>query len=95
MSVIQRSMGHTMSGRRRKKIYKARKKEKVIFHTLYREEPTIRETPYYPSAPMTPYRPEKDETYKQEISSSYTIAPAYNKGAYQVISGESIEDIGR
>ncbi len=95
MSVIQRSMGHTMSGRRRKKIYKARKKEKIIFHTLNREEPTIRETPYYPSAPMTPYRPAKDETYKQEISNSYTIAPAYNKGAYQVISGESIEDIGR
>ncbi len=95
MSIIQGSMRHTMSGRRRKKISTARRKEKVIFHSLNREEPVIRETPYYPSAPMTPYRPAKDETYKREVSSSYTIAPAYNKGAYQVISEESIEDIGR
>ena len=32
---------------------------------------------------------------KQEISATYTIAPAYNKGAYQVISSENIKDIGR
>ena len=28
-------------------------------------------------------------------STAHTIAPAYNKGAYQVISNQNIKDIGR
>tara|TARA_B100001094_G_C17514217_1_gene477068 strand:+ start:219 stop:353 length:135 start_codon:yes stop_codon:yes gene_type:complete len=36
-----------------------------------------------------------DDTYKKEVSQSYTLAPAYNKGAYQVIPTENIKDIGR
>ena len=32
---------------------------------------------------------------RREISSGYTLAPAYNKGAYQVISKSEIKDIGR
>tara|TARA_R110002167_G_scaffold188909_3_gene391027 strand:+ start:932 stop:1216 length:285 start_codon:yes stop_codon:yes gene_type:complete len=28
-------------------------------------------------------------------AATFTIAPAYNKGAYQVISSENIKDIGR
>jgi hypothetical protein len=32
---------------------------------------------------------------KLKISNNYTIAPAYNKGAYQVISKENIKDIGK
>lgn len=94
MPIIEGSMNHTYSGRRKKRIIRS-KKAKVQFFQLDRDEPTIRETPNYPSAPMTPYRPAKDETYKQEVSAGYTIAPAYNKGAYQVISAESVEDIGR
>ena len=34
----------------------------------------------------------KQETIK---STAHTIAPAYNKGAYQVISKQNIKDIGR
>jgi|TARA_B110000444_G_scaffold232646_1_gene241490 hypothetical protein len=30
-----------------------------------------------------------------EVSRSYTVAPAYNKGAYQVISKENIKYIGK
>ena len=37
----------------------------------------------------------EDNSYKQEISKGYTIAPAYNKGAYQVIGKSNIKDIGR
>ena len=37
----------------------------------------------------------EDTSYKQEISKGYTIAPAYNKGAYQVIGKNNIKDIGR
>ena len=32
---------------------------------------------------------------KREISKNYTIAPAYNKGAYQVIGKNNIKDIGK
>ena len=37
----------------------------------------------------------KDERYKLEVSKQYTIAPAYNKGGYQVIGKNNIKDIGR
>ena len=33
--------------------------------------------------------------YKLEESKKFTIAPAYNKGAYQVITKSNIKDIGR
>jgi len=65
--------------------------------------------PYVPTS--TVYRPEtkqypsvlskvgnttkRDESYKQEISKKYTVAPAYNKGAYQVVSNDNIKDIGK
>jgi hypothetical protein len=32
---------------------------------------------------------------KEVMDHNFTIAPAYNKGAYQVISKNSIKDIGR
>ena len=32
---------------------------------------------------------------KKTYTSNHTIAPAYNKGAYQVISKQNIKDIGR
>ena len=32
---------------------------------------------------------------RKSYSSSHTIAPAYNKGGYQVISKDCIKDIGR
>ena len=33
--------------------------------------------------------------WKLEESKNFTVAPAYNKGAYQVISKSNIKDIGR
>jgi hypothetical protein len=41
------------------------------------------------------YTPEKDTQYKNEVSKRYTVAIAYNKGGYQVISKENIKDIGK
>jgi len=54
----------------------------------------------YPSMPMTgggntgkgDLEWEKE---KAEICKNYTIAPAYNKGAYQVIGKNNIKDIGK
>ena len=34
-----------------------------------------------------------DNSWKLEISKKYTIAPAYNKGAYQVIPKDDVEHI--
>jgi len=95
MTVIRGSMAYTSNGRRRKKVISRSRKEKVQFFQLDRDEPIRRETKYYPSAPMTPYTPAKDEQYKRDVSANYTIAPAYNKGAYQVILDKDIKDIGR
>jgi hypothetical protein len=35
------------------------------------------------------------DNWKLEESKNFTVAPAYNKGAYQVISKSNIKDIGR
>ena len=51
-----------------------------------------------PSNPPKSGRQTNTTQYLEErraISSKYTIAPAYNKGAYQVISQDNVEDIGR
>lgn len=92
--IIKGSMRYTMSGRKRTTI--RAKKRQVEFMQLHsKKEPVRRETPDYPSAPLTPYRPQPRNDWKSEASSEYTIAPAYNKGAYQVISKENIKDIGK
>lgn len=37
----------------------------------------------------------QDNLEKLEVSAKYTVAPAYNKGAYQVISVDNVKDIGK
>ncbi len=36
-----------------------------------------------------------DNDYKKEVSNNYTVAPAYNKGAYQVIPRSQVKHIGK
>jgi hypothetical protein len=56
----------------------------------------------YPSASVSP-KPSSDGTgenaewqkEKLKISSSYTVAPAYNKGAYQVVPKNEVKHIGK
>lgn len=83
--------------RNRKKLAPKPKKQKAKFipysptSTAYR-----RETKEYKSVLTQVCDTIKhDNSYKAEISSKYTLAPAYNKGAYQVISQANIEDIGK
>ncbi len=38
---------------------------------------------------------EQERKMRVQESSKYTIAPAYNKGAYQVIPRQCVKDIGR
>lgn len=50
----------------------------------------------YPSLqPKGSGTPLKDTSYMKEVSEQYLIAPAFNKGAYQVIPLTDLTSIGR
>jgi len=51
----------------------------------------------YPSMGVatSKYVPSEDTSWKREESKNWTVAPAYNKGAYQVIPKSNIKDIGK
>ena len=94
--MIHGSMRHYASGRKKKVNYwtktKSREREFVPYTP---SEPFRRETPNYPSVGVTEYRPEADKSYMVEESKKFTVAPAYNKGAYQVIPKSDIKHIGK
>ena len=95
--IVHGSINHTYSGRRRKKVSRVRKAQKP-FIPLEASKPapwTLRDK-VYPSAPLTkPRAPKVDNSYKKELSKNYTVAIAFNKGAYQVIPNQDIEHIGK
>lgn len=89
--IIRSNLNYTSNGRRRKTV--TSKKYRAPFEPL-----VVKPTPKkqeIPSAPITPYRPEPDMSFKREVSAKYTVAIAYNKGAYQVISAENVKHIGK
>ena len=95
MAIFYGSMSHTLSGRKKKKLSRGRK-AKPVFKAYTPSTAYRRETPDYPSHESTTAATSKVvDNYRKEVSSKYTIAPAYNKGAYQVISLENVKDIGR
>tara|TARA_Y200000002_G_scaffold130399_1_gene107443 strand:- start:10565 stop:10870 length:306 start_codon:yes stop_codon:yes gene_type:complete len=50
----------------------------------------------YPSwTGKSEYQCGKDDSWKKEASKNFTVAPAYNKGAYQVIPSKDIQHIGK
>ena len=87
------SLRHTTSGRRRKPLPKKRKAYMPKFEAL--------EAPNTYRRDITEYKSSDDGSHdtsagvRHELDSKYTIAPAYNKGAYQVISKDNVKDIGR
>ena len=99
MGMLYGSMRHTSTGRKKKTNHWTKtRKTKAPFVELKTEPVYYRETPYYPSADSKSSHEERaslSREEKLEISSNYTVAPAYNKGAYQVISKENIEHIGK
>jgi len=93
MSISFGNLKYTTSGRKRKPLPKARRYTPK-FQPLEPADTYRRDTPEYKSASSTAGEcmlPDRSYT----AGSKYTIAPAYNKGAYQVISKENIKDIGR
>jgi len=95
MAIMFGSLRHTTSGRRKKKLptplKETRKFEKYIPENTYRRE--VKEYQSVTTDVAVAALP--DRSVQIEVSSKFTIAPAYNKGAYQVISNSNVEDIGK
>ena len=97
--IIQGSMRYSPSGRKRKtNAYK--KKARPNFEAQQKKnfkKPDT--TPEIPSLLHSSKPKYKNDTLSKEerleISKSYTVAPAYNKGAYQVIPKGDVKWIGK
>lgn len=109
MGMFYGSMTHSYSGKRRKTNAWKRKSAprkcrteslRVESHIKDRLDEMNAHRERYPSyvsnvSQATANCVVEDNSYKREISKNYTIAPAYNKGAYQVINKSNIKDIGK
>ena len=97
--IIQGSMRYAPSGRKRKtNAYKKRARPKFVAQKSKNfEKPDT--TPEIPSLLHSSKTKCKNDTLSKEerleISKGYTVAPAYNKGAYQVIPKGDVKWIGK
>ena len=91
--IIQGSLRHSPSGRKRKT--NAWKKMKRPDFVAQSTKTISTKTPEIPSSKTTSYKPMVDTSYKVKESKNFTVAPAYNKGAYQVIPRGDVEWIGK
>ena len=105
MITIHGSMKHSKSGRKRKtSAWKTRTKTAKDYNwdttpsSLEVSSSYVRESVYYPSMTSSKESTASNTLSKEErqrISSEYTVAPSYNKGAYQVIPRNEVKHIGR
>lgn len=96
--IVQTNNRYRPLNRGRKPLPAKSKKDTATFTDFVPTEVFRRTTPTYPSLAISTalsIRDKADIDFRKEISKKYTLAPAYNKGAYQVISPECIKDIGR
>jgi hypothetical protein len=103
------SLRYGPTGKKRKSYYKTKslssskisKHFKADFKSSYVESDRIKQIrehhEKYPSftGHISGKGTRVDNSYKVEVSKNFTIAPAYNKGAYQVIPRKEIECIGK
>ena len=101
------SIRYDQHGRKRKtKALKARSSSSVRthgFHPCNIGSNPVRATKQYKSASMTlgshdakaALQAYKEKMMRQEESKNFTVAPAYNKGAYQVIPRSDVQHIGK
>ena len=104
MGMFYGSMTHSYNGKKRKtSAYKTAPRKRVVFVPMEiapssRQQDIRDHYDKYPSYTGTVSNGTcgvSTESYKIEESKKFTIAPAYNKGAYQVINKSNIKDIGR
>lgn len=93
--IINCSMRYSPSGRKRKtNAYKKAKRPEFVAQTKNKVKP-VEKLQTIPSVKTTKYVPDVDNSWKLEESKKFTVAPAYNKGAYQVIPRGDVEWIGK
>ncbi|MAI05266.1 MAG: hypothetical protein CMA07_06100 [Euryarchaeota archaeon] len=98
MQTFHGSMKYDASGRKRKtNAWTKRKKTPTEFKPLetYSIGRECDNREKYPSVSDMKYTPRVDTSYKLEESKKFTVAPAFNKGAYQVIPSTDIKHIGK
>jgi len=99
--IIKGSMNYSPCGRKRKTLRTSKRATassselSISAHMQERLAKIKEEQQKYPSLDSTTYTPQADTQYKNEVSKRYTVAIAYNKGGYQVISKDNIKDIGK
>ena len=101
--IIKGSLNYDSHGRRRKTVRTKRKTHKSkwtkVGAVAQQGEHRICTAKVAGSIPVSSTNAGKgtkvDNSWKLEISKKYTIAPAYNKGAYQVIPRDDVEHIGK
>ena len=101
--IIKGSLNYDSHGRRRKTVRTKRKSHKSkwtkVGAVAQQGEHRICTAKVAGSIPVSSTNAGKgtkvDNSWKLEISKKYTIAPAYNKGAYQVIPRDDGEHIGK
>tara|TARA_E500000318_G_scaffold65829_1_gene60781 strand:+ start:229 stop:519 length:291 start_codon:yes stop_codon:yes gene_type:complete len=95
--IIQGSMRYSPSGRKRKtNAYKKKAQPKFVAQKTknFKTPDTTSKIPSLKTSSKTKYKTE-DNSWKVEESKKFTVAPAYNKGAYQVIPRGDVEWIGK
>ena len=101
--IIQGSMRYSVNGRKKKNAHLYRKKRQsnkmtkgAVAQQGERRTCTAKVAGSIPVSSTSSGKGTKpDNSWKVEISKQYTIAPAYNKGAYQVIPRKEVKDIGK
>ena len=94
--IVQGSMRYSPSGRKRKtNAWKKRAAKPNSMQATKTPQPVVETKKEYPSCKTSKYSAPVDNSWKVEASKKYTVAPAYNKGAYQVIPPSDIKHIGK
>ncbi len=101
--IIKGSLNYDSHGRRRKTVRTKRKSHKSkwtkVGAVAQQGEHRICTAKVAGSIPVSSTNAGKgtkpDNSWKVEIRKQYPIAPAYNKGAYQVIPRKEVKDIGK
>jgi hypothetical protein len=93
--IIQGSMRYSPSGRKRKtNAWRKAKTPDFVAQTKKKFVP-VQKLDEIPSMKSTGHCSTEDTSWKVEASKNFTVAPAYNKGAYQVIPKGDIKWIGK
>lgn len=91
--IIRGNMNCDLSGRKKRRLTKRSYQVRADKPLARQELPAAYRVDTYPSHVST--KTQSTPKVERPSSEGYTIAPAYNKGAYQVIPKDDIQHIGK